>query len=52
MIVQKWELMKKFLPGREIGLINDNQRKKLFKLAENDKDIVKAIMIKYGYEKH
>ncbi len=38
------------LPSREVGLINDNQRKNLFKLAENDKDIVKAIMVKYGYE--
>lgn len=38
------------LPSRELGLINDNQRKNLFKIAENDKDIVKAIMVKYGYE--
>lgn len=38
------------LPSREVGLINDNQRKNLFKIAENDKDIVKAIMVKYGYE--
>ena len=37
-------------PSREVGLINDNQRKNLFKIAENDKDIVKAIMVKYGYE--
>lgn len=38
------------LPGREIGLINNNQRKNLFELAENNGDIVKTIMIKYGYE--
>ena len=38
------------LPSREVGLINDNQRKNLFKIAENDKDIVKEIMVKYGYE--
>lgn len=38
------------LPSREVGLINYNQRKNLFELAENDKDIVKAIMVKYGYE--
>lgn len=38
------------LPSREIGLINYSQRKYLFELAENDKSIVKAIMVKYGYE--
>ena len=38
------------LPSREVGLINYNQRKNLFELAENNGDIVKAIMIKYGYE--
>ena len=38
------------LPSRPVGLINNNQRKNLFELAENDGDIVKAIMVKYGYE--
>ena len=38
------------LPSREVGLINNNQRKNLFELAENNKEIVKAIMVKYGYE--
>lgn len=38
------------LPSREVGLINNNQRKNLFELAENNGDIVKAIMVKYGYE--
>lgn len=38
------------LPSREVGLINNIQRKNLFELAENNKDIVKAIMVKFGYE--
>lgn len=44
------EVNEEVLPSREVGLINNNQRKNLFELAENDKDIVKAIMVKYGYE--